>query len=270
MSNPGGNGSGGGGGQNPPPPPQVNLVDILMKAEENHQIQNQLLEALVQGLGPRGGEGGQQRRGYGAFLQIDPPIFCGAKVSLDADHWIRTMEQKFGLIVCEDHEKATFAAHQLQDAAGAWWQGYLAQHEAGHRVSWDEFKQAIRAFHILEGVMEIKAEEFRKLRQGNKSVMEYVNAFNHLAQYAPDEVSSDSMKRQHFKNDLSLRMQDKLSIVKFDSFNEMVSMAISTEHKMNELEAENRKRKVCGVCVRNFASWLVIDSSRRLPRSVGT
>jgi len=47
MSNPGGNGSGGGGGQNPPPPPQVNLVDILMKAEENHQIQNQLLEDLV-------------------------------------------------------------------------------------------------------------------------------------------------------------------------------------------------------------------------------
>lgn len=47
---------------------------------------------------------------------------CGAKEPLDADHWIRTMEQKFGLIVCEDHEKATFAAHQLQDAAGAWWQ----------------------------------------------------------------------------------------------------------------------------------------------------
>ena len=93
-------------------------------------------------------------------------------------------------------------AHQLRDAAGAWWHGYKAQVGEGHQVTWAEFREAFRAYHIPKSVLNIKRDEFRKSRQGNKSVMEYVNAFNYLAQYALEDVNTDEKKQDHFMNGL--------------------------------------------------------------------
>ncbi|WVZ90355.1 LOW QUALITY PROTEIN: hypothetical protein U9M48_036664, partial [Paspalum notatum var. saurae] len=242
MSNPPGNGSGHGehdGDERLPDPPNVTLVDVLMRAETNRQDQNRLLQTLIENLGHRGGDGGHQRRGYDSFSRLDPPIFKVTKDPLDADHWIRIIEQKFGLMECDDYEKVTLAAHQLYDAAGAWWQGYLTQQEQGHRVNWAEFKAAFQAHHIPAGLMELKADEFRNL---NKSVIEYTNAFNYLSQYALDEVSSDPKKKNRYLRGLSLRLQDKLSVASCANFNALVSMAIKVESKMLELDAETRKR----------------------------
>ena len=124
--------NGAGGDDNLPPPPPVHptLLEILRRSEESRQAQNQIMQALVQNLGGQGHGG--QRHGYSAFMATDPPIFRGSKEPLDADFWLRAMEQKFGLIQCNDQEKVNFAAHQLRDAAGAWWHGYMAQVAEGH------------------------------------------------------------------------------------------------------------------------------------------
>jgi len=58
----------------------------------------------------------------------------------------------------------------------------MAQVGEGHQVTWAEFREAFRAYHIPKSVLNIKRDEFRRLRQGNKPVMEYVNTFNYLAQ----------------------------------------------------------------------------------------
>ena len=125
---------------------------------------------------------------FSDFLWTQPPVFKRAEDPLDADHWLRTIEQKLALLRCEDHEKALFAAHQLQGPAGAWWSGFLAMHPADHRMSWAEFREAFRSFHIPSGLMEAKRREFEDLKQGGRAVMEYVQVFNHLAQYATEEV----------------------------------------------------------------------------------
>ena len=107
-------------------------------------------------MAPRGGNGAEHRDDYSDFLRTQPPIFTRAKDPLDADHWLRTIEQKLALIRCEEHEKVLYAAQQLQDAAGAWWQGHFDMQPAGHRFTWAEFRMAFRAFHIPKGVMDIK------------------------------------------------------------------------------------------------------------------
>ena len=72
--------------------------------------------------------------------------------------------------------------------------------------------------------------------------MEYVHAFNYLALYASDEVSTDRKKRGYFYNGLSEEMQDKLSTSEYRDFNHMVDRAIFAEDKMKKLEAKRRKR----------------------------
>ena len=87
-----------------------------------------------------------------------------------------------------------FVAHQLRDVAGAWWHGFKAQIGEDRQVIWAEFREAFRAYQIPKSLLNIKRDEFRRLRQENKSVMEYVNAFNYLAQYALDDIDSDEKK----------------------------------------------------------------------------
>jgi len=42
--------------------------------------------------------------------------------------------------------------------------------------------------------MEMKHTEFMQLTQGNKTLKEYLHAFNHLSRYAPEFVSIELKK----------------------------------------------------------------------------
>jgi hypothetical protein len=53
-------------------------------------------------------------------------MFSKTDEPLEADDWLRTMEQKFELIQCMEYQKPVFAAQQLRGAAGAWWANLVA------------------------------------------------------------------------------------------------------------------------------------------------
>jgi hypothetical protein len=104
-----------------------------------------------------------------------------------------------------------FAAQQLQGPAGAWWASYLATQPKGHQVPCVEFHDAFRKHHIPNGIMEMKLEEFLKLQQGGKSVMEYVGKFNYLSQYALEHVNTNAKKKQCFMRGLNSKLQTMLT-----------------------------------------------------------
>ena len=89
--------------------------------------------------------------------------------------------------------------------------------------------------------MDIKKKEFLNLTQGNRDVMTYVNAFNTLSQYSPEEVATDAKMQERLYDGLSEELQDKLSTTKFEDFNDLVNIAIRAEHKMKNLEAKNKR-----------------------------
>jgi hypothetical protein len=72
---------------------------------------------------------------------------------------------------CSEANKARFAAQQLRGTARIWWDNYFAMLSADHVVTWDEFKNAFRAHHILEGLMERKLNESLALTQGTRTVL---------------------------------------------------------------------------------------------------
>src|SRR5438132_10467134 len=111
---------------------------------------------------------------YNDFAGTHRPVFAKADDLLEADSWIRLMESKFELMTCTEEQKALFAAHQLRGPAASWWVTHLAMQPAGHRVLWTEFSEAFKAHHIPSSVMKIKLKEFLALKQGSKTVHEYV------------------------------------------------------------------------------------------------
>jgi len=172
---------------NPPLPPQT-LAEVLAQ-------QTQILQMLAQNQiqQPR-----PQLASYSEFVGTHPPIFSKAEDPLEADSWLRLMESKFELLVCTEEQKTIFAAHQLRGPAAYWWETCLAMQPAGHRVPWTEFRAAFKAHHIPSSSVKIKLREFLTLKQGNKTVQEYIHKFNELARYAPTHVDTDEKKRECF------------------------------------------------------------------------
>ena len=88
----------------------------------------------------------------------------------------------------------------------------------------------------------IKQQQFLALKQGRKTVTEYLHEFNFLARYAPDDVSTDARRQSHFMNGLTDEIQLALAVHEFRNFQHMVNKAIVVEHKSVAVE-ESKKRK---------------------------
>jgi hypothetical protein len=75
-----------------------------------------------------------------------------------------------------------------------------------YQVPWTKFHNAFRTHHIPAGMMTKKHQKFMDLKQGGRSVHDYSKLFNHLAQYAPDQVDTDDKKKDRFMIGLSTKL----------------------------------------------------------------
>jgi hypothetical protein len=185
---------------------------------------------------------------YQDFLSTQPPLFSKAEEPLDADAWFRTIESKFALLTipCADSNKAHFAAQQLHGAARIWWDNYCAMQTNDHVISWEEFRNAFRAYHIPEGLVERKLNEFLALTQGTRTVLQYAQAFNHLCQYAGYHANNDAKKQDHFRRGLNTKLKEHLNLVKANTFSELVNMALTQEDCITAHRAEKKRRISAG------------------------
>jgi hypothetical protein len=200
---------------------------------------------LAQNQNRNQGRRGQNNGGettYVDFSDTHPPVFSKADEPLEADDWLRTIEQKFELIQCTEYQKPVFAAQQLRGAAGVWWANLVAAQPVGHRITWQEFHDAFRAHYILDGVMAIKLEEFLSLKQGNQTVLQYVGKFNHLSQYAAEYVNTDANKKSCFMRGLNTKIQAALVTCYNATYHEVVNVAIASEEK-SRIHKESKKKK---------------------------
>ena len=60
-------------------------------------------------------------------------------------------------------------------------------------------------------------------------MMDYVNKFNHLSQYAGTHVDIDEKKRDRFYHDLSCSLQKKLYTGNYQTFGAIMNAAIAME-----------------------------------------
>jgi hypothetical protein len=89
-----------------------------------------------------------------------------------------------------------------------------------------------------------QASEFLHLRQGSRSVYEYIQEFNNLAQYGIHHVDTDAKKAELFRKGLTIQLQDRLILSQNQSYNELASAAIDQDGTMKTCEAvEEKKRK---------------------------
>jgi hypothetical protein len=88
------------GNENSPPPPS--LAQAIASILESHDEQIELLWQLIANSAS-GGNGARNAPAlalttYNDFAATHSPLFTEAGKPLEADHWLRVMESKFGLL----------------------------------------------------------------------------------------------------------------------------------------------------------------------------
>ncbi|WVZ89604.1 hypothetical protein U9M48_035983 [Paspalum notatum var. saurae] len=89
--------------------------------------------------------------------------------------------------------------------------------------------------------MEQKQREFRELKQGNKTVMQYVQFFIHLSQYAPENVANDPRRAARLLHGFDPTLQTHLGR-RYESFTDMVDTTLDMENRLC-IASEDQKRK---------------------------
>ena len=117
---------------------------------------------------------------------------------------------------------------------------------ADHVVTWEQFRTAFRAHHIPEGLLERKLNEFLALTQGNHTVLQYAQVFNHLCQYTGHHADSDARKQDHFRCGLNTKLKERLNLVHPNSLNELVNMAITQDDCIIAHRAEKKRKALTG------------------------
>jgi hypothetical protein len=99
------------------------------------------------------------------------------------------------------------------------------------QVTWEEFKLAFREHYVPEEVLQMKLEEFIRLKQGGDTVMQYLNKFNHLSQYAINQVDTDLKKNNCFMRGLNDGLQRIMATCLDLTYSRAVSTTLAVEAK---------------------------------------
>jgi hypothetical protein len=145
---------------------------------------------------------------------------------------------------CADREKVLYGPHLLRGAAQSSWESYLATHANPDTITWEEFRDNFRQYHVPAGLMTVKKEDSLALKQGPMLVSEYRDKFLQLSRYAPEDVNRDAKRQYHFLRGFVEPLHYQLMNHIFPTFQHLTDRAIMTEKKHKEME--DRKRKIGG------------------------
>src|SRR3954463_1086149 len=92
--------------------------------------------------------------------------------------------------------------------------------------------------------MHLKKKEFHNLKQRHRSVAEYIEEFNNLACYAPDEVDIDAKRKEKFLEGLNDELNLQLDVAYVPTYQSLCDKAAILENKMKQVESRKRKHKL--------------------------
>jgi hypothetical protein len=82
------------------------------------------------------------------------------------------------------------------------------------------------------------------LKQGGRSVHDYSKQFNHLAQYATDQVNTDENKKDRFMIGLSTKLQECMALNTRETFPEFVSNVMIANDAIRAHKETKRRKAV--------------------------
>jgi hypothetical protein len=157
-----------------------------------------------------------------------------------ADDWLHFVSKDLMTCECTNAEKVRFTAHLLEGPTAIWWETYQVTHPV-EGLDWNTFREGFRNAHISTGIMNLKKDEFRTLRQGGRTLKEYMDDFCYLSRYAPKDIETDAKRKDKILSELKGELKIPLSVAYAPSYQALLDQAVTLDNNIKK--EENCKRK---------------------------
>ena len=111
-------------------------------------------------------------------------------------------------------------------------------------MTWTRFKELFNDKYIPRQEVEKLHDEFANLKQGDKTISEYVRRFEDLSRYAPELIQDDFQKNRRFINGLARKYIDRATAHIDLSFNRLVEFACRYEENDRKNSQQDRERSL--------------------------
>ena len=101
-------------------------------------------------------------------------------------------------------------------------------------MTWEEFQELFMSKFFPASARHAKAREFLELRQGGKTVLEYVAKFIELAHFRDDYVAIDMAKVRKLEDGLKLSIQGKIAGFLIQDMDSMVTTAMAIKREIED------------------------------------
>ena len=130
----------------------------------------------------------------------------------------------------------------LEKDALDWWETVPRSKNRPVTLTWNAFLKEFTNKYTPLVYRNRKKVEFLELKQNDLSVAEYELQFVRLSKYAPEEVSTDELRRERFERGLRLEIQEKIEI-KPPGYGALPEAALRAEETSIERSSTEAKRK---------------------------
>ena len=101
-------------------------------------------------------------------------------------------------------------------------------------MTWEEFRELFMDKYFLASARHAKVREFLELKQGTRTMLEYVAKFTELASFADDYVAIDIAKVRKFEDGLKLPIQGKILGHLLLDMDSMVKTALAIKREVDD------------------------------------
>ena len=151
-----------------------------------------------------------------------------------ADHWFMQVEKVLeAMETTSDMTRIILDAFQLEGEAQVWWNWAKTSRDL-EAMTWEEFQELFMGKYFSDTARHAKAQEFLELKQGTRTVIEYVARFTELAFFADDYVATDLAKVRRFENGLRLSIRSKIVGLRLQDMDYMVGTAMIIEREIED------------------------------------
>ncbi|KAL2251881.1 UNVERIFIED_CONTAM: hypothetical protein Sindi_2310400 [Sesamum indicum] len=168
-------------------------------------------------------------------------VFAGTTDPAEAEEWLRNTERVLNRIECTSEQKLRYVVSLLEKDALDWWETVPGSRNRPTILTWNDFLKEFADKYTPPVYRNRKKVEFLELKQNELSVAEYELQFVRLSKYAPEEVSTDELKRDRFERGLRLEIREKIAI-KPPSYGALLEAALRAEETSIERSSTEAKR----------------------------
>ena len=133
-----------------------------------------------------------------------------------------------------------------------WWNWAKTSRDL-EAMTWAEFQELFMGKYFPDTARHAKAQEFLELKQGNRTVFEYVARFMELAHFADKYVATDLAKVRRFENELRLSIRGRIVRLCLQDIDSMVGTTLTIEREIKDARS-NQDAGVSGKRKENQSS----------------